>query len=185
MKNDFIVLLVGASGSGKTTLAEKMEQLYGWESVVSYTTRPKRSPSETGHIFVSDDEFDRLIADNAIIAYTEYSGYRYCATAAQADECQIYVIDIPGVLYFRKNYTGNKKVLTALIDLPEGLRRSRMQQRGDTSTINFRLETDRVKFSEEQIRLLNPDFVIDQEYTLSKEADMLRQFAEKATGILE
>lgn len=177
MDNNFIVLLVGASGSGKTTLAEKMERLYGWKSVISYTTRPKRFPDETGHIFVSDDQFDRLVKRDKIVAYTEYNGYRYCATAAQAAICQIYVIDIPGVLYFRQHYTGSKKILTVLIDLPEGIRRSRMQQRGDTDTIGSRLETDRVKFSDEQKKLLNPDFVFSREYTLSKEAELLYQFA--------
>lgn len=176
MDNNFIVLLVGASGSGKTSLAEKTERLYGWKSVMSYTTRPKRFPDEKGHIFVSDEEFDRLVKRNEIVAYTEYSGYRYCATAAQASICQIYVIDIPGILYFRQHYTGPKKILTVLIDLPEGIRRSRMGQRGDTDTISTRLETDRVKFSDEQIRLLKPDFVFSREYTLSKEAEMLYQF---------
>lgn len=173
MDNNFLVLLVGASGSGKTTLAERMELLFGWKSVVSYTTRPKRTPNETGHIFVSDAEFDEIMAKNNIVAYTDYNGYRYCATQTQADNAQIYVIDIPGVEYFRKRYTGDKRIYTVFIDLPEGVRRSRMQMRGDTDTINARLETDREKFSEEQVAKLKPDLVIDQEYSLSTEVQML------------
>ena len=67
MNGNTIYLIVGRSGSGKTTIAEELERKYGLKSIQSYTTRPKRSDNETGHIFVSDEEFDKL---TDMVAYT-------------------------------------------------------------------------------------------------------------------
>ena len=55
-----IYLIVGCSGSGKTTIVNSLENKYGLKSIQSYTTRPKRSDDETGHIFISDEEYDKL-----------------------------------------------------------------------------------------------------------------------------
>ena len=60
MKNIFLIM--GASGSGKTTITEQLEQRYGLTSIQSYTTRAARYVGEKGHIFVSDEEFDKHIA---------------------------------------------------------------------------------------------------------------------------
>ena len=54
MKNCY--LIVGQSGSGKTTIMTTLEEKYELKSIQSYTTRPKRSDGETGHIFISDEE---------------------------------------------------------------------------------------------------------------------------------
>lgn len=176
MENNFIVLFVGASGSGKTTLAENLERLFGWKSVISYTTRPKRSPNESGHIFVDDSKFDEILLRDGAVAYTEYSGYRYCATQRQAEESQIYVVDIPGVEYFRKAYTGNKKVLIVFLNLPEEVRKERMLMRGDTDTVEKRLRTDRMEFSQEQVEKLHPDLVLNEAYPLEKETAIVHDF---------
>ena len=81
MKN--IYLIVAPSGAGKTTVTELLETNYGFKSIQSYTTRPPRYDGETGHIFVSDKDFDKL---TDIVAFTEFAGNRYCATAQQVEE---------------------------------------------------------------------------------------------------
>ena len=78
-----IFLIVGCSGSGKTTITEQLEQKYGLKSIQSYTTRPKRSEDEKGHIFVSDSE---VPPKTDMVAYTEFAGNRYCATAEQVED---------------------------------------------------------------------------------------------------
>ena len=98
-----IYLIVGKSGTGKTTMVNRLQNL--GPQVQSYTTRPKRSEDETGHIFVTDEEFDKL---QNICAYTEYNGYRYAATQEQVDDATFYVIDPEGVWYFVDHYKGEK-----------------------------------------------------------------------------
>ena len=80
----------------------------------SYTTRPKRTPNETGHTFVSDEEFNNL---ENICAYGEFGGYKYCATKEQVDNSDIYVIDAQGIEYFKKYYHGKRKPIVVYISI--------------------------------------------------------------------
>ena len=134
-----LYLIAGASGSGKTTIANMLEEKYGYRQLQSYTTRPPRSQNETGHIFITDVEFDNL---QDIIAYTDYNNYRYCATAEQADNATLYVIDPAGVEFLKKNYS-NKPVKVITITSPIHTRINRMEQRGDNfSNIMERIVND-------------------------------------------
>ena len=100
-----IILLCGKSGSGKTTIADQLEQ-HGLSVLQSYTTRPKRSPDETGHTFVTSDEFAQL---KDICAFGKFGGYEYGATREQVNQSDVYIIDAPGIAYFPKTYRGIKQ----------------------------------------------------------------------------
>lgn len=132
-----IALIVGRSGAGKTSIVEALEKQHGFKSVQSYTTRPKRSENETGHVFITEEEFDQL---KDICAYVKYNGYRYCATSEQVNNSSLYVIDPDGIDYFKKHYTGRKKVFIIYIDCPWYTRLHRMIKRGD----NFKQALKRI-----------------------------------------
>lgn len=131
MKN--IYLIVAPSGAGKTTIADILEKQYGLRSIRSYTTRQPRYEGETGHIFVTDAEFDDL---KNIVAYTEFAGCRYCATAQQVDENDLYVIDPKGVEYFRKHYKGDKNVKVIFINSGVSARYERMVARAKSGGVS-------------------------------------------------
>ena len=59
--NKPIFLFVGKSASGKTTIADMLGK-DGYSQVYSYTTRPKRYENEIGHTFITDEEYDRVVA---------------------------------------------------------------------------------------------------------------------------
>lgn len=124
--NDTIVLIVGESGSGKTALVSALEKQKSLISIPSYTTRPKRSENEYGHIFVNDEDFSQL---KDIVAYTEYNGYKYCATSEQVENHDLYVIDKAGVDFFKKAYHGKKQVKTIYIKSSISTRVKRMEDR--------------------------------------------------------
>lgn len=92
--NKPLFLFIGRSASGKTTVANMMAEKYGYKQVESYTTRPPRFEGEAGHIFVNEDEFKNL---GELAAYTFYNNNHYGTTLKQLNECDIYVVDIPGV----------------------------------------------------------------------------------------
>ena len=124
-----IFLIVGCSGSGKTTITEQLEQKYGLKSIQSYTTRKPRYEGETGHIFISDEEFDKL---TDMVAYTEFAGNRYCATAEQVENNDLYIIDPKGVDYFMKAYKGSKTPKIIFISSNLTTRYERMVERAET-----------------------------------------------------
>lgn len=145
MKKDYIVLIVGESGSGKSEICGYLENNYRLKEVKSYTTRPKRNGNDNSHIFVTNEEFDNL---NDVIAYTEYNGYKYCATEQQIEECDTYIIDPDGIDYFLEEYNGSKIPMVVHIYAPTELRRKRMLHRGhNMGAIETRLEIDAEKFA--------------------------------------
>ena len=143
MKNKTLHLFVGPSASGKTTVANELEGMgcyhmfengslkmaYLGKQVRSYTTRPPRYENEDGHIFVTDEEFNKL---TNIVAYTTYNNYRYCTTKEQLDEVNMYVVDIDGVHTLLDNYITERPIKIWYFDASINTRIHRMLDRGDS-----------------------------------------------------
>lgn len=146
MSNNFILALCGKSGCGKSTVEKELKALYGWKSVNSYTTRKPRFEGETGHLFISDSDFDK-IREEDIMAYTEFDGNRYCSTSEQINDSQIYVIDPYGIEVLRNRYKGHKKIIVVYLYANDDILVSRMKKRGDTiDRIKKRVENDKSSF---------------------------------------
>ena len=127
--NKPLYLFAGKSASGKTTVANALQTDCAMSQLQSYTTRPKRFDEETGHIFVTNEEFDKL---QNIIAYTEYNKYRYCATKEQVDATNIYVIDVPGVESLLQKYQSNRPIIIVYFNASIRTRIDRMIDRHDS-----------------------------------------------------
>ena len=140
-----IFLIVGCSGSGKTTITEQLEQKYGLKAIQSYTTRQPRYDGETGHIFVSDEEFNEL---TDMVGYTEFAGNRYCATAEQIENNDLYIIDPKGVDFFMESYKGSKTPKVIFISSDMTTRYERMKSRAEENGSEY---MDAVKSSLERI----------------------------------
>ena len=100
-------LIVGRTGSGKDELKRYLQSKYGWSFVKSYTTRPKRTPDEDTHIFITHEEA-KAIPDSEKVAVTFITNNtdtpdEYFATTQQVQECDAYIIDPIGVQMLLKN----------------------------------------------------------------------------------
>lgn len=138
--NKPLYIFIGKSASGKTTVANIFEGSGRYTQLQSYTTRLPRYRGEIGHIFISEEEFDAL---ENLVAYTEYNGYRYGATAEQVDNVDIYVIDIPGFETLLEKYNTKRPIVIIYFDASICTRIDRMIDRGDSDTVIVsRLYTD-------------------------------------------
>jgi guanylate kinase len=75
-----VFVITGPSGVGKGTLIRLLrERMPELELAVSATTRRPRPGEQQGvdYWFLTDDEFDRRVADGEFVEHAEYAGRRY------------------------------------------------------------------------------------------------------------
>jgi guanylate kinase len=81
IKRRGLMLVISApSGTGKTSLTNRLIKEDGHiERSVSVTTRPPRGHEEHGkdYLFVSDEEFEGMVANNALLEHATIYGYKY------------------------------------------------------------------------------------------------------------
>ena len=102
-----VVLVVGRTGAGKDHVINLLrDYIMCSTEVISYTTRKKKDWETNGleHFFISDEEADRLLSTEHILARTQIGPYRYFATAEalQPKLLNFYIIDPKGVYYFQE-----------------------------------------------------------------------------------
>lgn len=108
-----MIVVSGFSGAGKGTLMKRLVEEYDdYALSISATTRAPRTGEENGreYFFLSRDEFEQKIADDALIEYAEYCG-NYYGTPRDYVESElakgrnvILEIEIQGALKIRKRY---------------------------------------------------------------------------------
>ena len=99
-------MVAGPSGAGKDTLLKEVMKGLNLHLSVSATTRKPRPGEVEGrdYHFISDDEFDRLLADNAFLEWKEVYGNRYGTLTSEVEEAVesgrdiVLEIDVKGAL---------------------------------------------------------------------------------------
>jgi guanylate kinase len=141
-----IALFGGPSGSGKNTIADSL----GLPILTAATTRKKRPSDVNGDqfIFLDDEEFNQLIAQDAFAEFKEYvgNGSRYGTLKEsiepyiEQNEDAYSVIEVQGLLALREKYP--KNIVSFFIYAPREVCRQRMIDRGDDpATIERRMST--------------------------------------------
>lgn len=132
-----MIVVSGFSGAGKGTLMKRLVEEYdSYALSISATTRKPRAGEEDGreYFFLSREQFEKKIADNALIEYAEYCG-NYYGTPRDYVESElakgrnvILEIEIQGALKIRKQYPD---ALLLFVSTPSaGELRRRLSSRG-------------------------------------------------------
>jgi guanylate kinase len=84
-----VFVITGPSGVGKGTLIRGLlARVPGLELAVSATTRKPRAGERDGadYHFLSDEEFDRLVAEGGFVEHATYSGNRYGTLRSELEQ---------------------------------------------------------------------------------------------------
>jgi guanylate kinase len=147
-----IIAIIGKTGSGKDTLANRFKDLLHINQVVSHTTRPKRNYETNGkeHWFDTKEDFDKLVENENVIAYTinEKTKIEYCAVESDLNEdIMVYIINPNGLKYLKEKLGDKYKIFTIYVYAEESTIKKRCKDRGDKLEVFLkRLESERKEF---------------------------------------
>lgn len=162
MKNNEHTLLciMGESSCGKDTLVNKLCEKTGYNQLISYSTRPRRTKEEDTHIFVTEEDYQEMFEIGQVAAYTEINGYKYWCTIDQLYQNDVYIIDCQGVEVLKSLNLPNLRIVTVYINVPEEVRKRRAKSRGDDMQVyRSRCLSERQQFRDMK-KNMEVDYVI-------------------------
>jgi guanylate kinase len=154
------IILAGHAASGKDYLAEHFVK-EGYRKDVSLTTRPIRDgevPGETYH-YVSKDEFISAVANNKFYEHVEFNGWMYGTLMDDWMNADVFIMTPSGIETIKPE--DRKDCIIVYIEIPEEVRRQRMDFRSDSDTTERRLKADRMDFAgfiDYDYRINDPNF---------------------------
>ena len=163
-----LYVVAAPSGAGKSSLVKALMELDSRVlPSVSHTTRAPRGQEKHGreYFFVSEQEFDAMVAGDAFVEWAHVHGHRYGTSKKMLEERMtqgsdvILEIDYQGAIQIQKVF-GNAILIFILPPSWEELR-SRLERRGEDSseTIELRLQNAAIELA--QVKEF--DFVIINE----------------------
>jgi guanylate kinase len=136
-----VFVITGPSGAGKGTLIQRLiARVPDLALAVSATTRERRPGEEDGrdYHFLSEEEFDRGVADGAFLEWVAYvSGRRYGTLRSELDRIRseghapVLELELEGAEHVRDEVPGS---VTIFIDAPLEELERRLRERATEST---------------------------------------------------
>ena len=135
-----IIVLLGASSSGKSTIENQLSTQYGFEKIVSYTTRKPRDNEVNGkdYWFIDNGTFEESISRNLFAEYDEYTQNRLYGTLKSdyVDGNKVVVLTPNGLRQLKKSCP-NEDIFTVLVEASLGTRVKRYIDRCGVDKFNF------------------------------------------------
>lgn len=144
-----IFVVAGPSGAGKDTLIKRVVGGSDLHLTVSATTRKPRVGEVEGkdYQFISDEEFDRLVAEGAFLEWKDVYGNRYGTLESEVNEAVdagkdvVLEIDVKGALDVKARVDGAVLVFIMPPSMEELEARLRGREADGEGEIKTRTET--------------------------------------------
>ena len=151
-----LFVISGASGVGKSTvLSIVMKEREDLSFSVSATTREPRPGEQEGvhYYFISKEQFEAMIADNAFLEYDNHNKNYYGTPIAQLEEKLEHghvILDVEPV--GAKNVKTKRPDAKLIFVMPPSMEEleRRLRSRGDTSDEQIQIRLDRAKWEMDQ-----------------------------------
>ena len=154
---------------GKSTVVDRLREQIPFHFSVSATTRLPRKGERNGvdYYFVSQLEFEQLVADGEFLEWAEYSGRSYGTprgpVLARLDAGEHVLLDIEnnGAMQVKDSYPG---AITVFLAPPSrGELERRLRSRGDTDESDIQTRLEIAGWQEEMAREKYDHIVINDE----------------------
>lgn len=147
-KNGRLFVVAGPSGTGKDTLIKEVMKDHDLHLSVSATTRSPRPGEVNGrdYMFVSDQEFDSLVARGAFLEWKAVFGKRYGTLSSEVDKALaagkdvILEIDVKGALEVKSKVQDAKLIFITPPSMEELEGRLRGREAGEEAEIGARID---------------------------------------------
>ncbi len=179
-----LVVISGPSGVGKdSVLARLKERGLPFHFTVTATTRPQREVNPADHqflSFLSDEAFDRLLAEDGLLEHAEVYGHHYgvpkapVREALQRGQDVLVRVDVQGAATIKKLLAGAVLIFLAPPSIEELEQRMRERGLDDDAVIQRRLE--KAAWELEQL----PTF----DYVVANERDRLDGAVDQVLAII-
>ena len=160
-----LLIVSGPSGSGKSTLVKKLLELPGTMFSISCTTRAPRPGEIAGewYDFVSNEEFDRMVAQGEFLEYACVFGkHKYGTPRRWLDEARVRGLDLVLEIDVQGAAQVKKKLpeAVAIFILPPSRQEleTRIRARGHDSEEEIARRLDRAR--QEMQRHAEYDFIV-------------------------
>lgn len=126
-----MIVLVGESASGKSAIERNLVEKYGYNKVVSYTTRQPREGEVDGidYHYISIEQFMKLKSHGFFAETAEYNGWNYGTAKEDCTDDKVAVLTPHGLRQISK--INGINVLAFYINVPRRDRLIKILQRGD------------------------------------------------------
>jgi guanylate kinase len=177
-----LIIFVGESGSGKTTLVDALSKKYGYEVIVSHTTRPIRDGEVEGadYHFRIPRQLELDIQFERAYQHTEFAGNYYWTVEEQYnfEGTRLVVLAPESVKQVKDKFDG--EVIIIYLKTDYDVRKQRMFDRGSYSNREEYLALidkimSRLNNDEEVFRVVECDYVIDNNGLMDNTISIIEQ----------
>lgn len=179
-----LVVISGPSGAGKDVLLARLQERgLPAHFTVTATTRPRREVNPADHpflTFLSEEEFDRLLAEDGLLEHAQVYGYRYgvpkapVRKALERGQDVVMRVDVQGAATIKRLAPAAVLIFLAPPSLEELEARLRARGLDDPEVIRRRLEAAKRELAEQ------PRF----DYVVVNERDRLEEAVDRVLAIM-
>ena len=147
-----MIVLVGASASGKTEIAKLIIKKYGFEKMVTTTTRPMRvgEVNDVDYHFITKEEFLRRLDNNEFLETANYNDNYYGTNRKDVGANKVVIVEIEGANRLYRELKDS--IMIFYLEATEEERIRRMEKRCDKKEdIIKRIQNDRIYFSYDKL----------------------------------
>ncbi len=162
MKQYKRIILVGKAGSGKDYLRSLLEEC-GFKFCVAHTSRPIRNGEVNGkdYHFVSLEDAKKMAESDLFYEWNIFNEWIYGTSKEEFYKSQLFIMTPSGIKKLKPE--DREESIIAYIDIDETNRRERLLRRRDADSVNRRIASDEIDFSDfddYDFKITNPEFTL-------------------------